>query len=498
MTAQHPGPGDPPAPEAMSAEDVAAVEAQLGRPTRGMLGVSHRCPCGLPDVVTTAARLPDATPFPTTFYLTCPRLTSAISTLESVGVMRAMQERLASDPDLAQRYRLAHADYLRRRAALGDDVPEIEDVSAGGMPDRVKCLHALVGHALAAGPGVNPFGDEALTMLGGVDRSTACVTVAPAAVTRRVAAIDCGTNSLRLLVADVTTSSPDEPPRLDDVERTMEVVRLGQGVDRTGRLDDDALRRTFAGVDRYAARISDLRATSVRFAATSATRDASNRQVFVDGVRERLGVEPEVISGEEEARLSFRGALAGLPGLSAESAPVLVFDIGGGSTEFVLGGVGGGPSAASSVDVGCVRMAERHFRNDPPLPAEVRAARDDIDDAIRLAAQTVPLRRAHTLVGVAGTVTTVAALALGLPAYDADAIHGAVIDAADVHRITEQLLYMTREKRAALPVMHPGRVDVIAAGALVLSAVVAYSGHASLIASEHDILDGLALDLALR
>ena len=474
--------------EPIGSGDLDAVAVQLDRRPRDIVEVAHRCECGLPDVVTTAPRLSDGTPFPTSFYLTCPTLASAISTLEADGVMRDMQERLGTDQGLAGEYRAAHYDYLARRARLGH-VAEIDGVSAGGMPDRVKCLHALVAHALAAGPGVNPFGDEALQRLaaGGLDRTRPCVDHGEAA--QRVAAIDCGTNSIRLLVADVDTATD----RLVDVDRQMQIVRLGQGVDRTGVLDAAALERTLNAVDGYASRISELGAGAVRFVATSATRDAANREEFVDGVRLRLGVEPEVISGDEEARLSFVGATAGLTGLTP---PVLVVDIGGGSTEFVHGTRT--PDAARSVDVGCVRMSERHFHHDPPLPSEVSAARDDVDAAIRDAAATVPLRDVGTLVAVAGTATTVAAIALGLPEYDAAAIHGSVIDAADVHRIAEDLLYRPRQSRAAMPVMHPGRVDVIAAGALVLSAVVAYTGVARLVVSEHDILDGIARSVTRR
>lgn len=308
--------------------------------------------------------------------------------------------------------------------------------------------------------------------------------------TVRVAAVDCGTNSIRLLVADVDV----ETRLLVDVVRRMEIVRLGQGVDRTGRLDGAALARTFDAVDRYAATIAALGAEHVRFAATSATRDAANRDDFVWGVRERLRVEPEVLSGSEEAALSFTGALSALaPG--AHPQPYLVVDIGGGSTEFVLGDPEHGATASHSVDIGCVRLTERHFREDPPSPAEVSAARDDIDAAIVEAQRRVPLRQAQTLIGLAGSVTTVSALALGLEVYDAARIHGSVIRAASVHRVCEELLYMSRERRASLPVMHPGRVDVIMAGALIWSTVVAHTGVAEVVASEHDILDGLALSL---
>ena len=460
--------------------DLTAVAAQLGRFPRDVVGIAHRCDCGLPDVVTTAPRLEDGTPFPTTFYLTCPRKVSAISTLESAGVMRSMEARLAADPNLRARYESAHQDYLSRRAQLGD-VTELADTTAGGMPDRVKCLHALAAHALAVGPGVNPFGDEVVAMLGPDDPDHPCV----ARGGERVAAIDCGTNSLRLLVADVIDGA------LHDVTREMEIVRLGQGVDRTGAFDPAALQRTFTVVERYARTIEQLGAKKLRFVATSATRDAANRELFITGVRERLGVEPEVITGDEEARLSFAGALAGLPELTP---PVLVVDIGGGSTEFVLGT--DRPQLARSVDIGCVRLAERHFHHDPPWPSEVRAARDDIEAAIALVQGDVPLRKAATLVGLAGTVTTVTALALHLESYDETAIHASTIDAADVHRIAEELLYLPREQRAALGVMHPGRVDVIAAGALVWSAVVAHTGLARVMASEHDILDGIALSLS--
>jgi exopolyphosphatase/guanosine-5'-triphosphate,3'-diphosphate pyrophosphatase len=308
---------------------------------------------------------------------------------------------------------------------------------------------------------------------------------------RRVAAIDCGTNSVRLLVVEVDAASG----LLVDVAREMRIVRLGEGVDATGHLSEAALERTFSAIDEYAGIVERAGVDALRFVATSATRDADNRDVFVAGIRGRLGVEPEVISGAEEAALSFAGATSDLD-IATATPPCLVVDIGGGSTEFVMGEPGRQPTASASVDVGCVRMTERHFVTDPPWPAEVAAARDDIDAAIRRAAETVPLRRAASLVGLAGSVTTVAALALGLWEYDSSRIHGSVIAAADVHRVCEELLYSTREKRAANPVIHPGRLDVIAAGSLVLSAVVAYTGVPEILVSEHDILDGIAASIA--
>ncbi len=314
----------------------------------------------------------------------------------------------------------------------------------------------------------------------------------------RVAAIDCGTNSIRLLVADV---APDGS--LTDLVRRMEVVRLGQGVDRTGELAPEALARTLEMTREYAATIAELGAERVRFVATSATRDARNRQEFVDGVREILGVEPEVVAGDEEAELSFAGATSVLG--SAYDGPFVVVDLGGGSTEIVLGTTT--PDAAHSMDVGCVRMTERHLNDDPPSREQEDGARADVRAALDKAQQTVDLGQAVTLVGLAGSVTTVTAHALGLPAYDRDKINGAVLPVEEVLAACDSLVHMTRDERAALGFMHPGRVDVIAAGALVWSEVVARVRDevaerggtlTSVVTSEHDILDGIALSAAGR
>ncbi len=302
---------------------------------------------------------------------------------------------------------------------------------------------------------------------------------------RRVAAIDCGTNSIRLLIADTGAGG------LRDVVRRMEIVRLGQGVDRTGRLAPDALQRTFTALRGYAADIERYGAETVRMCATSATRDAANRDRFVRGVVEILGVEPEVVSGEEEAALSFAGATADLG--DSLIRPYLVVDIGGGSTEFVLGDTE--VRAARSVDIGCVRLTERHLHTDPPTVAEVAAATADVDAALVTVGRSVPGARARTLIGLAGTVTTVAGLALDLPAYDPERIHHARIPAAAVAAVADRLLTTTAAERAALPVMHPGRVDIIGAGALILRRVVERFGFADVVASEHDILDGIAWSL---
>lgn len=323
-------------------------------------------------------------------------------------------------------------------------------------------------------------------------------------MSQRVAAIDCGTNSLRLLIADV------DPARhvLTDVARRMEIVRLGQGVDATGRLAPEALERTMRVLAEYAGQISNERAGTVRMVATSAIRDASNADEFTRGVYDILGVLPEVISGGEEALLSFTGATAELganseppsPGASRLEPPYLVVDIGGGSTEFVLGG---GPDsgsdaglAAISVDIGCVRLTERHLHADPPSGAEIQAARDDIDRGLDEVAAAVPVASARTLVGLAGSVTTVTAIGLGLPVYDPRRTHHARLSAADVRRVTSQLLGEGRDERAKIGSLHPGRVDVIGAGALILDRVMERFGFAEVVTSEHDILDGIAWSIA--
>jgi exopolyphosphatase/guanosine-5'-triphosphate,3'-diphosphate pyrophosphatase len=301
----------------------------------------------------------------------------------------------------------------------------------------------------------------------------------------RVAAIDCGTNSIRLLVADVAGDS------LTDVERRMKIVRLGEGVDRTGRLAAEAIERTRTALKGYADEIARLGAERVRMVATSATRDAANATDFHDMVTATLGVEPEVISGDEEARLSFTGAIRGLP--ADLPGPYLVVDIGGGSTEFVRGT--DTVDAALSVDIGCVRMTERHLHSDPPTPEQVAAAEADIAAGVDRALATVNGRRAGTLVGLAGSVTTVAGIALDLPAYDPARIHHARIGYPDVAKVSADLLAATRAERLAIPVMHPGRADVIGAGALILRVIMQRAGFDAVIASEHDILDGIAFHL---
>ncbi|MCL1899397.1 MAG: exopolyphosphatase [Promicromonosporaceae bacterium] len=345
---------------------------------------------------------------------------------------------------------------------------------------------------------------------------------------RRVAAIDCGTNSIRLLIQDRSPDADSDRPsdeeaainasrppveeaakrpsrnqgRATDLVRRADVVRLGQDVDKTGQFASEALERVFAQCRLYAELLTEHRVPgdNVRFVATSASRDVSNRQAFFDGVRSILGVTPDVVSGAEEARLSFVGATSALPTASQggppPAEPHLVVDLGGGSTELVLGTAA--PEAALSMDVGSVRLAERYFRSDPPSASEVEAARADVAACLEVALGAVPLGEARTLIGVAGTITSITAMCLGLERYDRAAVGGAVLPVGVILAKCAELLTMNRVQRAAIPTLQPGRVDVISAGALVWSAViervVAESGGAitQVVTSEHDILDGIA------
>ncbi|MFY1697770.1 exopolyphosphatase [Solwaraspora sp. WMMA2101] len=322
-----------------------------------------------------------------------------------------------------------------------------------------------------------------------------------------MAGIDCGTNSVRLLIADLGRDAGAGPehgradPPLTDVVRRMEIVRLGEGVDRTRRLAPEAIDRTRRALTGYAAEIAAHGAERVRMCATSASRDADNAAEFVAMVQATLGVTPEVVTGDEEARLTFAGAVGGLAATAA--APYLVVDIGGGSTEFVVGT--GTVDRAVSVDIGCVRMTERHLRADPPTPAQIDAARRDITDAVDRALTAVglagrsvsagPTDGTPTLVGLAGSVTTVAGIALGLDAYRPERLHHATVSYQQVAAVTTDLLAMPVAERLRIPVMHPGRADVIAAGAMVLQIIMERAGVPAVVASEHDILDGICLSL---
>ena len=300
----------------------------------------------------------------------------------------------------------------------------------------------------------------------------------------QVAVIDCGTNSIRLLIAEISGST------FKEVIRTMEIVRLGQGVDENKAFHPDAINRTLSAVKSFKEIIDENKVDKIRFCATSATRDAMNRNLFIDGVRDILNVQVEVIPGEEEAALSFTGATYQL---DQGSGPFLVVDIGGGSTEFVYGDKK--VISAKSVNIGCVRMSERHLTNQPPTMDQIASAIVDIDIAITQAAVSVPINSAKILIAVAGTATTVAAAALNLSKYDRDAIHLSKISADKVHKVAQMFQSMSKSEISALPYMHEGRVDVITAGSLVLSRVMAATGAVEFVASESDILDGMAFSL---
>lgn len=310
-----------------------------------------------------------------------------------------------------------------------------------------------------------------------------------------VGAVDCGTNSIRLLIAE-----PGEDGRLRDVHREMRIVRLGQGVDATGEFAPEALARTESALSDYADLMREHGVRKVRMVATSAARDAGNRDEFFAMTARLLGsVSPgavaEVITGTEEAELSFRGAVGEL---DAGAAPFIVVDLGGGSTELVLGD--SEVTASYSADIGCVRIKERCLHTDPPTAAEIDTARAVVRERLADALAVVPVEAAHTWVGVAGTFTTLAALAHRLPVYDPAAIHLSRTAFGDLLPVCGQLIAMTGEQRMALGPMHEGRADVIPGGAIIveeLARVLAErAGLSELVVSEHDILDGIALSIA--
>jgi exopolyphosphatase/guanosine-5'-triphosphate,3'-diphosphate pyrophosphatase len=300
---------------------------------------------------------------------------------------------------------------------------------------------------------------------------------------KRVAAIDCGTNSIRLLISDIDTSTNTAT----DVVREMRIVRLGEGVDKTNAFLPSALERTFKAVDEYEKLLLKHNVEHVRFVATSATRDAQNKAMFIKGVIDRLRIVPEVIAGVEEAALSFDGATRSLR--QKHIAPFLVIDLGGGSTELVIGDKE--PTGAYSMDVGCVRMTERHTPGGNPTKEQEEAIRTDVRNALKVAATKVDWKSAQTVVGVAGTITTVAAHILKLKTYDPDVLHGSIITAEQVSQTAQDFISLTPTQRGALPYMHEGRIEVITAGSIVLDEVMKGIGAKTLIASERDILDGV-------
>lgn len=424
-------------------------------------------------------------PFPTLYWLTCPETVKAVSRLESEGWIKRLARHAETDPAARTALRRAHESYARERGRL---LPGAERWGGvGGSTAGIKCLHAHYAHHLAGGP--DPVGQWVGRKLAALPEP---IHYERAGV--RVAAIDLGTNSVRLLVARWSRGRAGPlDGRLTDLSRDMVITRIGQGVDRTGRLDPKALTRTLAVIRRYCRRARALGAERVRVSATSAVRDATNRDELASAVQE-LSREPlEVLSGEEEARTSFLGATRDLDA----PRPHLVLDIGGGSTEVILGGAlpSDPPQEAVSTQMGCVRLTERFVRHDPPAPEELDSMEEAVEAELASAATVVPVGQARTLVAVAGTATTVQAIALSLPEYDPAALHRSVLELPDAERVLTLLADMTTDERRRIPVMAPGREDVIPAGATILATVMRRWGFRRAIVSETDILDGLAIRL---
>jgi exopolyphosphatase / guanosine-5'-triphosphate,3'-diphosphate pyrophosphatase len=414
----------------------------------------------------------DGNPFPTLYWLTCPEASAAVSRIESEGWIRRLSDQADVDAKLRTRLRRAHEAYARDR---GSDDPAAEAWGGvGGAAGGVKCLHAHYAHFLAGGP--DPIGSW-------VARRVAPESLHYERPGRRLAAVDLGTNSIRLLAARLTTGDG----LIQELSRDMVITRLGQGVDRTGALAPQALRRTVAVLRRYARRARALSVERIHLAATSAVRDASNRAALARAVEILTGEPMEVLSGVEEGRTTFLGATTGL----TEDPPYLVLDIGGGSTEFVVGERE--PAASISVQMGSVRLTERFVRTDPPSFEELSAVEDEIAGALSAVEDRVPVHEARTLVAVAGTSTTVQAIALALPEYDPESIHRSVLSRQDAERVFRLLADMTTEERRALPVMPRGREDVIPCGAAILVGVMRRWGFTEAVVSETDILDGLVM-----
>jgi exopolyphosphatase/guanosine-5'-triphosphate,3'-diphosphate pyrophosphatase len=451
--------------------DIQTVREQLGRDPTTPFTVVARCPSAHPLVIRNEPFDARGRPFPTTFWLTCPAAGRAVSRLESEGWIARLNGRAAGEPAFAGEVRAAHEEYARERAREDPDAAAFGGV--GGTREGVKCLHAHYANHLAGGN--DPVGRWVATRV---------EPIHPDERPGRVAAVDLGTNSIRLLVA-----SRADDGSLDEFARDMVITRIGQGVDRSGRIHPDALARTVGVLARYARRARALHAERTRVTATSAVRDASNREELEAAVRSHVGEDLRVITGEQEAALTFAGGTAGL---DAER-PFAVLDIGGGSTEVVVGG--DAPDAATSLQLGSVRMTERFVRDDPPSADELDTMREEIERILDEAAGAVPADRARTLVAVAGTPTTVQAMSLGLERYDRDAIHHTWLAIDDVEAVLGRLAAMTNAERAAIGVMPPGRGDVIVAGAQILVTAMRRFGFDRALVSETDILDGLAFEL---
>lgn len=466
----------PTAQRELRAADVDAVREQLGREPTTPFVVVARCTGGHPLVIRDSPLDANGDPFPTTYWLTCPDTVKAVSRLESEGWIGRLNERLAIDAGFRAGVEAAHRAYAADRAVDLADARGWGGVA--GTRAGIKCLHAHYAYRVAGG--ADPVGDWVAEHVEPVHREQR---------PGRVAAIDQGTNSIRLLVLEPGATSGDPPTEL---ARDMVITRLGRGVDRSGRLDPGALERTVAVLGTYCRRSGALGAERIRVGATSAVRESANRGAYIEEVRRLAGSELEVLTGEQEAGLSFLGGTHGLdPGMG----PFVVQDIGGGSTEYVSGAMPGVAERSISTRMGSVRMTERHVRHDPPGREDLEAMAADIDAVLDEAASAVAIAEARTFVAVAGTATTVQALALELSRYDPDRIHRTWLARKQVERVLEALAAMTDAERAGLPVMAPGRGDVIVAGAMILLATMRRFDVERVLVSETDILDGLALEM---
>jgi exopolyphosphatase/guanosine-5'-triphosphate,3'-diphosphate pyrophosphatase len=451
----------------LRASDVATVREQIGREPTTSFVVYARCTGGHPLVIRNAPHDADGTPFPTTYWLTCPEAVRAVSRVESEGWISALNDRAERDWAFSEAIGSAHRSYMKDRGT--------PDGGVGGTRGGIKCLHAHFAYHLAGGE--DPVGVWVAERVEPVHREQR---------PGRVAVIDQGTNSIRLLVMEPAAKAPTE------LARDMVITRLGRDVDRTGRLDPASLARTIEVLARFCRRARALGAERIRVGATAAVRDASNRDEVERAVRAHAGSDLEVLSGEREAELSFLG---GTRGLDRADGPFLVVDIGGGSTEFVVGTEPGVADRAVSVQMGSVRMTERFVSSDPPTAVELQGIERAVGSLLDEVETKVPVREAKILVAVAGTATTTQACALGLDVYDPDRIHRSWLSIADAERTLEQFASMTNAECAAIAVMPPGRGDVITAGAEILVTLMRRFGFERALVSETDILDGLAFEL---
>jgi len=453
--------------------DLSIVREQLGREPTVSFTVVARCPGGHPLVIRNAPIDRDGHPFPTLFWLTCTVAVKAAARLESQGWIGRWNARAEKDEALATALATAHDEYARERSR---GFPQaLAWGGVGGASRGVKCLHAHYANHVAGGR--DPIG---AWVAGEIE------PVHPEEKPGRVGVVDLGTNSIRLLVASV---EPAEDQGLEEFARDMVITRIGEGVDRTGRIDPEALTRTVDVLQRYCRRTRALHAERVQVSATAAVREASNRDELEASVRTHAGSELEIITGEREAALSFLGARHGLDAPS----PFLVLDIGGGSTEFAVGTEQ--PEASISTPMGSVRLTERLIQTDPPSEGGLGAIRKAVHGILDDVERSVPVRTPRTLVAVAGTPTTIQAISLGLPFYDPEAIHRSWLSVGKAERVLGELAKMTINERSAIPVMAPGRADVIVAGAMILVEVMRRFGFERALVSETDILDGLALEL---